>query len=290
MLRQQKMQQQTGVRLMETIKCLDHGSVTLIDSMGNDASIVQAARVSYEAGNSTVRTDDELINYLWRNGHTSPFEMVELKFIVQCPLFVMRQWIRHRTANVNEISARYSVLPDLFYVPDADILKSQGKTNKQGSEGALPDNIKELFRINTINHAKKSYELYLRSLENGISREEARMNLPVNIYTKFVWKNDLHNTLKFLSLRLDSHAQYEIRVFAQAIYDSIKKIVPVTCKAFEDYTLNSIKFNAKEQECLKKYLQDSESRVIFQNIITDGFGFSNGEIKEFINKLDKLRG
>jgi thymidylate synthase (FAD) len=228
------------------IDVLNKGFVRLVDCMGTDASIVQAARVSYGAGTKTQREDQGLINYLLKNKHTSPFEMVEFKFHCKMPIFVARQWVRHRMASLNEYSMRYSEAVDDYYVPELDQIRKQSTTNKQGRDEQIEEsealNIQKLMDA----HSKTSYGMYKILLNNGLARELARCVLPVNFYTEWYWKIDLHNLLHFLRLRMDSHAQYEIRVFANAIYDIIKEIVPMTCEAFEKYVINSKTFDAAE--------------------------------------------
>lgn len=225
-------------------KCLDHGFVRLVDWMGDDTSIVQAARVSYGKGTKSVSEDTALIRYLMRNMHTSPFEMVEFKFHVKLPIFVARQWIRHRTANVNEYSGRYSEMPDEFYLPQPDQIRSQSSTNKQGRSSETIPQANEI-----ISRMQKTQQIlhdeYSDFLDMGLARELARINLPLSNYTEWYWKIDLHNLFHFLRLRLDSHAQYEIRVYADAIAKIIKQIVPIAYQAFEDYTLNAVRFSKK---------------------------------------------
>lgn len=221
--------------------------VKLIDHMGNDEAIVQAARVSYaNAPNKSVRDDRALIRFLMRHRHTTPFEMVEFKFYVKCPIFVARQWLRHRTASVNEISARYSVVQDDFFVPES--LREQSKMNKQCSGD-------EFIDTNLVAKQKASCDLafhvYDEMIKKGCSRELARCHLPQSTYTQFYWKIDLHNLLHFLKLRMHHHAQKEIRDLACAMYDIIKPIVPVTCEAFEDFVLNSVTLSRLEVEALR---------------------------------------
>jgi len=227
-----------------TIHCLDMGFVTLVDVMPRlvpedqktaDSAIVQAARVSYGAGTKTVNEDRGLIRYLMRHAHTTPFEMVEFKFHCKMPIFVARQWIRHRTANVNEVSGRYSVLEDDFYRPEVAELRRQSKVNKQGGDEQIDQATADVFLAYLDEHCNKSYESYKQYLDAGISREQARMILPINLYTSWYWKIDLHNLFHFLALRCDSHAQYEIRVFADAMLGLISPIVPFAVEAWNDY-------------------------------------------------------
>lgn len=235
-------------------KVLNHGFVRLVDSMGDDAAIVQAARVSYGAGTKTRNDDNGLIRYLMRNRHTTPFEMVEFKFHMRMPIFVARQWIRHRTASVNEYSGRYSEMPALFYVPEADRITKQSTVNKQGSDDEIIENAADVAAALGSEQAG-DYENYQANLRTGMSRELARINLPLSTYTEWYWKIDLHNLLHFLKLRLDSHAQYEIRVFAQAMADLIKPIVPMAWDAFEDYQLLSLNLSAREIKILSMCLK-----------------------------------
>lgn len=265
--------------MSEEIKCLDHGFVRLVDHMGDDSAIVQAARVSYGKGTKSVNEDRGLIRYLMRHWHTTPFEMVEFKFHCKMPMFVARQWIRHRTANVNEYSARYSILDKEFYIPEE--VHSQSKENKQGRGGLSPDECKANFQANTDKLGNLAYELYEGALEDNIARELARMNLPVNYYTQWYWKIDLHNLFHFLRLRMDSHAQYEIRVYADAIYELIKPYVPIAVEAFEDYRLNAVSFSAPEMQALRTSVQ--HMRLDPERFRTESM--SKRECKEFVNKL-----
>ena len=241
---------------------LDHGFIRVVDYLGNDSAIVQAARVSYGAGTKKARSDEGLIRYLMRHRHTTPFEMCEVKFHVKLPIFVARQWIRHRTANVNEYSARYSVLDREFYIPEHDNLAAQSTLNQQGRGPVLAD--EEADRAVTIfrEGSSQAYDNYqaLLSQENqqGLSRELARMNLPANIYTQWYWKIDLHNLFRFIALRADAHAQYEIRAYAEEIGEIVKDWVPVAWKAFEDYQLNAVSLSAAEFNCIQRMLRGEE--------------------------------
>jgi len=233
--------------LYEPIPVLDHGFVRVIDYMGDDAAVVQAARVSYGKGTKKVREDSGLIRYLMRHHHTTPFEMCEIKFHVKLPIFVARQWIRHRTANVNEYSARYSILDREFYIPAPQMLAAQSRTNRQGRgdvlEGAEAASVMRLLRED----AERCYAHYREMLNedeagnildparNGLARELARMNLTLNTYTQWYWKIDLHNFMHFLSLRADAHAQYEIRAYGEAMLDILRRWVPATHEAFVEY-------------------------------------------------------
>ncbi|MFZ9760884.1 MAG: FAD-dependent thymidylate synthase [Candidatus Kapaibacteriota bacterium] len=242
--------------LGKRIDCLDKGFVRLIDVMGDDASIVQAARVSYGSGTKKVHEDRGLIRYLLRHAHTTPFEMVEFKFHVKLPIFVARQWIRHRTANVNEYSGRYSEMKDEFYTPAVQDIRPQSVSNKQGrSDETLPDGMAEQAAQAFKKGQDDAYAQYQEFLEQGIAREIARINLPVSNYTEWYWKIDLHNLFHFLRLRIDAHAQYEIRVFAEAIAELVKPFVPHAWEAFEDYILNAHRLTAPEIKVMKHLLQ-----------------------------------
>ncbi len=236
------------------VRVLDKGFVKLVDIMGDDSSIVQAARVSYGKGTKTVNEDEGLIRYLMRHHHTTPFEMVEFKFHCRMPIFVARQWIRHRTANVNEMSARYSEMADWFYEPATDLCTTQSAQNKQGGTGIRVEGAEEAAQEFKAIH-DDTYRRYQGFLEKGMRRELARVALPVSLYTEWYWKIDLHNLLHFLRLRLDPHAQYEIRVFAEAMAEIVKERLPVTWRAFEDYQLGAIPFSRLEVAYLKAALQ-----------------------------------
>lgn len=226
---------------------LNKGFVRLVDYMGGDARIVQSARVSYGAGTKTVRDDTRLINYLLKNDHTSPFEQVIFTFHVKMPIFVARQWVRHRTARMNEISGRYSVMTDEFYIPGR--LPLQATDNKQGSsDECLPKELtQELLQVMEEDQ-HGLYENYKRLIEEGVSREIARINLPLALYTEMYWQIDLHNLFHFLKLRLDRHAQYEIRCYAEVIADIVKKVVPIAWSAFEEHVLYAKTFSRSELE------------------------------------------
>jgi thymidylate synthase (FAD) len=262
------------------IRVLDRGFVHLVDAMGDDSSIVQAARVSYGKGTKTLSEDEGLIRYLMRHRHTTPFEMVEFKFHCRMPIFVARQWIRHRTANVNEVSARYTEMPDLFYEPAPELCTTQSAQNKQGGTGKQVEEAAAVARTfrETQEAAYRQYEIYL---EKNMRRELARVNLPVSLYTEWYWKIDLHNLLHFLELRLDMHAQYEIRVYAEAMAEFVKKQVPVTWRAFEDYALNGVRFTAPEIQVLQALL-NGEKPSIEQAIP------NKRERGEFVEKMRKL--
>lgn len=252
--------------LFELLPVLDHGFVRVVDYYGNDDAIVQAARVSYGKGTKKKSADNALIRYLMRHDHTSPFEMCDIKLHIKCPIFVARQWLRHRTASVNEYSARYSIMKDEFYTPEKENIAKQSENNKQGRGDSIENANHIIEKID--NHNNKSYELYDYFLNDDInlSRETARSVLPVNVYTEFYWKINLHNLLHFLRLRADSHAQYEIRVFAEMIESIVKKWVPVTYEAYEDYRKESIKFTKNEFNYIKSLLQKREKTELLDKL------------------------
>jgi thymidylate synthase (FAD) len=248
------------------LKVLDHGFVALIDAMPRlvprgktaDSAIVQAARVSYGEGTKQVSEDRGLIRYLMRHRHTTPFEMVEFKFHIAMPIFVARQWIRHRTANVNEYSARYSIVQDRFYRPTVDAVRKQSAGNKQGGETAFDVTGSDLGEVKTaheflafLSDCEAQYARYIELTDKGVSRELARMGLPVNVYTEWYWKCDLHNILRFLSLRMDAHAQLEIREYARAMGALLEPIVPVTMEAWRDYEVESLRLTRLEVEAIR---------------------------------------
>ena len=236
------------------IKCLDKGFVRLVDSMGGDDAIVQAARVSYGKGTSKVSQDRGLIRYLMRHRHTTPFEMVEFKFHCKMPIFVARQWVRHRTANINEYSLRYSQARDEFYYPDPEHIQFQSALNKQGRMGEVPAELKQKVQDYFKEISERSFAVYSELNEAGVARELARSVLPVNLYTEWYWKNDLHNLLHFIGLRSDSHAQYEIRVFSDAMDQSVKAVAPFAWEAYQDYVVKGMRFSQIEQSLLEKNL------------------------------------
>ncbi len=241
--------------LYEEHKVLDHGFIRVVDYMGSDSAIVQAARVSYGKGTKQISQDEALIKYLMRHHHTTPFEMCEIKFHVKLPIFVARQWIRHRTANVNEYSARYSILDNEFYIPKPEQIAKQSDNNKQGSGEAFdPDTSKEIIDSLT-NDSNLVYSHYEKFIEQGLAREIARTNLTLNYYTQFYWKIDLHNLLHFLKLRADKHAQYEIRVYAEVMLDIIKKWVPLAYNAFVEYCLESACISRTGLEIIRKLIK-----------------------------------
>ena len=248
--------------LFSAIPVLDHGFVRVVDYMGDDAAVVQAARVSYGRGTRKVSEDEGLIRYLMRHRHSTPFEMCEIKLHVKLPIFVARQWIRHRTANVNEYSARYSVMDREFYIPSPANLAAQSASNRQGRgdllEGDEASEVLAMLRAD----AERNYNHYERMLNEGgadpsrrgLARELARMNLTLNTYTQWYWKTDLHNLFHFLSLRADPHAQYEIRAYADAILDVTRAWVPASCRAFEDYRMGAATFSATMLTALRRML------------------------------------
>jgi thymidylate synthase (FAD) len=276
--------------LFTAIPVLDHGFVRAIDYMGDDAAVVQAARVSYGRGTRRVSEDAGLIRYLMRHHHTTPFEMCEIKLHVKLPIFIARQWIRHRTANVNEYSARYSILDREFYLPSPEHLAAQSASNRQGRgavlEGEEAAQVLDLLRQDAI----RTYDHYLAMLNEatvdtpadpnrqGLARELARMNLTLNTYTQWYWKTDLHNLLHFLSLRADSHAQYEIRAYAEAILDFVRAWVPQTYAAFADYRLGAVTFSAAMLEVLKR-------RLAGEAVDQTGSGLSKREWSEMMAAL-----
>ncbi|WP_417598778.1 FAD-dependent thymidylate synthase [Pararhodobacter oceanensis] len=257
---------------------LDHGFVRAIDYMGDDSAIVQAARVSYGAGTKHVQNDEGLIRYLMRHWHSTPFEMCEVKLHIKLPVFVARQWIRHRTANVNEYSARYSILDREFYIPAPEHLAAQSTINNQGRGEVLQG--EEAARVLALlkSDAAQMYDNYEAMLsqdgQQGLARELARMNLPMNIYTQWYWKTDLHNLFHFLRLRADSHAQYEIRVYAEAIAAMTADWVPLAFAAFEDYRMGGATLSSKAIDVLKRMLKGEE-------VTRETSGMSVGEWREF---------
>jgi len=278
--------------LYEAMPVLDHGFVRVVDYMGDDSSIVQSARVSYGKGTKQVSTDSGLIKYLMRHRHSTPFEMCEIKYHVKLPIFIARQWIRHRTANVNEYSARYSILDKEFYMPTKDHLAAQSTSNRQGRgdliNGKQADEILNILKKDA-EQTYDNYELMLNERfdgttinENnkGLARELARMNLTLNTYTQWYWKTDLLNLLNFLSLRADSHAQYEIRAYADVMMNTLKKWVPITFDAFMDYRVGGLELSAKSKLVIQKMIKgekcDFDSSSLSKrewNELMDSFGF-----------------
>lgn len=245
--------------LDKEIKVLDKGFVRLVDYMGDDQRIVQAARVSYGEGTKSYRQDKGLINYLLRHEHTSPFEQVVLTFHCKMPIFIARQWVRHRTARLNEISGRYSIMKDEFYIPAPEQMKGQSDDNKQArSDDALPDADVEQMLAEMEADQRKIYEHYEGMIEKGLAREIARGNLPLSLYTEWYWQIDLHNCFRFLHLRMDSHAQFEIQEYARAIAECVKAVTPMAYEAFEEHILGSVKFSRAECHALVDMLEGNE--------------------------------
>lgn len=273
---------------------LSHGYVVLVDYMGDDSSIVQAARVSYGKGTKSVRDDRGLIRYLLRNRHTTPFEMVEFKFLVRLPIYVARQWIRHRSASVNEYSARYSVVPDEFDLPPISDIRRQSTRNRQGRDEALPDAVAEKFRGDLERIEREAYAAYLEALDAGVARETARLILPLAAYTEWYWKIDLHNLLHFLSLRLDPHAQEEFRRYAVVMADLVKLVTPVAYEAFEDFQLRAASWSRPELRAIRAMLDGATPEAACESAglsltKADGTRRSSGEAVEFLEKLDRIK-
>ena len=278
--------------LYEAIPVLDHGFIRVIDYMGDDSSIVQSARVSYGKGTKKVSTDDGLIRYLMRYRHSTPFEMCEIKYHVKLPIFIARQWIRHRTANVNEYSARYSILDKEFYLPAKDQLAAQSQSNRQGRGNVLQGKQAEEVLNILKDDATRTYDNYEKLLnerfdgtkidENkiGLARELARMNLTLNTYTQWYWKTDLLNLLNFLFLRADNHAQYEIRVYADKMLDTVKRWVPITYQAFMDYRIGAAEISSKGLKVIK-------TMILGKKVGQEESGLSKREWNELMEKLEK---
>ena len=282
--------------LYEALPILDHGFIRVIDYMGNDNSIVQAARVSYGKGTKKVNTDSGLIKYLMRHWHSTPFEMCEIKYHVKLPIFIARQWIRHRTANVNEYSARYSILDKEFYLPTKENLAAQSTNNRQGRGEVISGNQAEKVLGLLKDDAERTYKNYEEMLnerydgsvidesKTGLARELARMNLTLNTYTQWYWKTDLLNLMNFLRLRADHHAQYEIRAYADIMLDTLKRWVPITYDAFIDYRVGGTEVSSKGKEVLKKLING-------ESVSIDETGLSKREWNELMisfNLQDKL--
>tara|TARA_B000000460_G_scaffold228261_1_gene184425 strand:+ start:450 stop:1409 length:960 start_codon:yes stop_codon:yes gene_type:complete len=276
--------------LYKPFSVLDHGFIRVVDYMGNDSAVVQAARVSYGAGTRKVREDQGLIRYLIRHRHTTPFEMCEIKFHVKLPIFVARQWIRHRTANINEYSARYSILDNEFYIPAPEHLARQSSTNRQGRgsvlEGSQALTVMRMLR----DDATRAHAHYVEMMDisgdekdqadsPGLARELARMNLTLNFYTQWYWKVNLHNFMHFLSLRGDQHAQYEIRAYANVMLEILKKWVPDTFDAFSDYRLGAAELSAKSIIVLRQMLAG-------EKVVQSDSGLSKREWRELMELFD----
>ena len=278
--------------LYKVIPVLDHGFIRVVDYMGNDQAVVQAARVSYGKGTSRVSEDRGLIRYLMRHRHSTPFEMCEIKLHVKLPMFVARQWIRHRTASINEYSARYSVLDKEFYIPEKANLAVQSKSNKQGRGNIISSNdASEVLNIlkNDAENCYRSYEYLLNegsdgkaidSNREGLARELARINLTLNTYTQWYWKTNLHNLMNFIFLRADDHAQYEIRVYADEIFKIMKSWVPITAEAYASYRAGSVEFSAEAIEVIKNLLAGKK-------VTQKSSGLSLREWRELMNSLDR---
>jgi thymidylate synthase (FAD) len=282
--------------LYEAISVLDHGFIRVVDYMGDDTSIVQAARVSYGKGTKKVNTDVGLIKYLMRHWHSTPFEMCEIKYHVKLPIFIARQWIRHRTANVNEYSARYSILDKEFYLPASEHLAAQSQSNRQGRGSVIEgDQAKEVLDL-LKNDAERTYKNYEEMLnerydgsiidekKTGLARELARMNLTLNTYTQWYWKTDLLNLMNFLRLRADNHAQYEIRAYAEVMLNTLKKWVPITYEAFMDYRVGGTEVSAKGKSIIQKLIKGEKVSI-------DDSGLSKREWNELMiafNLKDKV--
>ncbi|GAN81246.1 FAD-dependent thymidylate synthase [Acidocella aminolytica] len=270
-------------QLFNAVPVLDHGFVRVVDYMGDDSAVVQAARVSYGRGTRRALEDEGLIRYLMRHYHSTPFEMCEIKFHVKLPIFVARQWIRHRTANVNEYSARYSILDKDFYLPAPEQMAKQSTDNRQGRGEVLDAEITARVLGLLRQDAEQTYGHYEDMLgdEVGLARELARMNLTLNTYTQWYWKTDLHNLFHFLRLRADSHAQYEIRVYAEAMLKLTEAWVPLSYKAFCDYRLGAVTFSAKMLDCVKKMLAG-------EAVTQETSGLSKREWAEFYAALGRV--
>ena len=278
--------------LYQAIPVLDHGFVRVVDYMGDDSAIVQAARVSYGRGTKKLRQDAGLIRYLVRHRHTTPLEMCEIKYHLKLPVFVARQWIRHRTANVNEYSARYSVLDREFYIPDPDALAVQSTSNRQGRgevlSGEQAVRVLDILREDSARNYANYQEMLNEDDEgnvidparDGLARELARMNLPLNIYTQWYWKCDLHNLMHFLSLRADSHAQYEIRVYAEAMLETVKRWVPLAYEAYLEYQLGGTHVSRTGLEVIKRMLAGEQ-------VEQESSGLSAREWRELMAALGK---
>jgi len=278
--------------LYEAIPVLDHGFIRVIDYMGDDSSIVQSARVSYGKGTKKVSTDEGLIRYLMRHWHSTPFEMCEIKYHVKLPIFIARQWIRHRTANVNEYSARYSILDKEFYIPAKEQLSAQATNNRQGRgeliTGQQADEVLKILKDDAV----RTYDNYEKMLnerfdgtiidekKSGLARELARMNLTLNSYTQWYWKTDLLNLMNFLFLRGDSHAQYEIRVYAEKMLDTVKKWVPITHAAFLDYRVGAAHISSKGLKIVKSMIHGNK-------VSYEDSGLSKREWNELMEVIDK---
>lgn len=273
---------------------LSHGYVVLIDYMGNDAAIVQAARVSYGPGTKSIRDDRGLLRYLLRHRHTTPFEMVEFKFLVRLPIYVARQMVRHRTASLNEFSQRYSIVPDEFDLPPLEDIRRQSTRNRQGRAEPLPPEVAQRFRADLEQVSHEAYAAYSAALEAGVARETARMILPLAYYTQWYWKIDLWNLLHFLSLRLDAHSQEEIRVYAAELAKAVQAVCPIAYEAFEDFVLGSVSLSRKEGLAVRSLLAGATPEKACADAglpLARDYGkpMTTGEGVEFLEKLDRIR-
>jgi thymidylate synthase (FAD) len=273
---------------------LSHGFVALVDYMGNDGAIVQAARVSYGQGTKTVRDDRALVRYLMRHQHTTPFEMVEFKFLIRLPIYVARQFIRHRTASVNEYSARYSVVPDEYDIPAPEEVRRQSAVNRQGRGDALPNEVVEKFRADLERISKDAYQSYTTALQAGVARETARLLLPVAYYTQWYWKANLHNLMHFLLLRLDPHAQEEIRLYAAEMAKIARVVAPIASEAFEEFQLSGLTLSRREQRAVRLLLDGRPPELACSGaglplVREDGQRMKTGEGVEFLAKLERIR-
>jgi thymidylate synthase (FAD) len=274
---------------MVKVEVLDHGFVELIDVMGSDEEVENAARISYGKGTRKVSQTRNLIRYLMRHKHTSPFEMCEVKFHIKLPIFVMRQLVRHRTANLNEYSGRYSIMSDEFYLPDEDYLQPQSQDNKQGrEEGELGNTISDIhFEINRINDG--AWMAYDNMINWNVAKELARVVLPISNYTEVIWKTDLHNFFHFVKLRSDKHSQREIRDYADAMYHLVFPHFPLCCEAFEHYVRNAVTFSEQEMDVIKELLEHADTKAGLAGCMADYEGWHLGkrETKEFLEKIGK---
>ena len=273
---------------------LTHGYVVLVDYMGGDAAIVQAARVSYGAGTKTVRDDRGLIRYLIRHRHTTPFEMVEVKVLVRLPIYVARQWIRHRASSTNEYSQRYSIVPDEFDLPPAGDVRRQSTRNRQGRGEPLPEDVVTKFRSDLQRVSDDAYRSYSAALEAGVARETARLLLPLAYYTEWYWKSNLHNLFHFLALRLDPHAQDEIRQYAAVMAQIARAVAPVATEAFEEFQLQGLTLGRREQRAIRSLLEGASPEAACEAAglplnREDGRRMTTGEGVEFLEKLERLR-
>ncbi len=273
---------------------LSHGFVALVDYMGDDSAIVQAARVSYGKGTKSVRDDRGLIRYLMRHRHTTPFEMVEYKFLVRLPIYVARQWIRHRASSTNEHSGRYSIMPEEFEVPEPEEVRHQSGRNRQGRGDPLPAEVVERFRSDLASVATQAYAAYARALDAGVARETARLLLPVAYYTQWYWKVNLHNLFHFLSLRLDAHAQEEIRLYAAEVAKLARVVCPVAFEAFEEFQVEGVALGRRERKAVRLLLegkspQEACAGAELPLTREDGRPMTTGEGVEFLEKLERIR-